>query len=81
MNLGVRGVILSYEKMREIEKNTFIQMTILYLDIENEYVNMCDAEAGISKDTILKTERLMNSLNVAINHLKERILERGCLVC
>lgn len=66
-----------YEEMKELEKNTFIQMTILYLEIENIYVNMCDAESGISKDTILKTKRLMNSLNVAINHLKDRLIDRN----
>jgi len=68
---------MSYENRKELERTVFINMTILYLEVENDYVNMCDVEAGISKDTNLKTERLMNSLNVAINHLKESIIARG----
>lgn len=64
-----------HEKMKKIEKRAFIHMTILYLDIENEYVDMCDVEIK-STDDIRKTELLMNSLKVAINHLKDRIMER-----
>jgi len=59
---------------KKLEKKVFIILTKYYLELENIYENMCDTETGISKETILETEKIMNKTNCLLNLIARNIL-------
>ena len=62
------------KEYNELEHKAFIILTKYYLELENNYSNMCDAELGVDSNTVVQTEKTMNLANCLLNAMSKQMV-------